>query len=170
MNTKKFNETLESSQKKKRSREASLNYGNSWKKIHEKIRISADGKPCPICKRILDLKAKGTNWPTIEHIFNREYFQRNEYGIKEKKQNLRRSKFCFQSLQNITVTCTACNDARNHAKQKTSLSDSIRYNSWSLLQLTDVNPKLRAAIKRYTKDIDSVFWNYLKKKHGVHKP
>ena len=125
---------------------------------------------CPIClRKMTSLRGENTK-QTREHILNWEYF-RNKLPSYPSKKMLQKAKRRMNHRLNVTKTCAACNDARNHAKQKTSIQEPIRYSIWSMLLLTDkIGDEIRPTAIKLTEDIDKVFWDYLAEKHGVYEP
>ena len=125
---------------------------------------------CPICFTQMTTKSDKNTKKTQEHILNWEYF-RNQLPYNPSKKELQKARRRMNHRLNVTTTCAACNDARNHAKQKTSINEPIRYSIWSMLLLTDkIDDQIRPTAMKMTKDIDEIFWNYLANKHGIHEP
>jgi len=127
---------------------------------------------CPLCRRIMIDKRGLNSKPTKEHILNWEHFAKKIPKNAREEQRLAARKQ-MDNPRNITTTCSACNDARNHAKQVTSKNDPDRYSAWSLLTLTEKFEKdkqVKKIAKEWTEDIDKKFWSYLATKHGVKKP
>jgi hypothetical protein len=131
--------------------------------------LNVRGK-CPICLRIMTSLQDENTKETREHILNWEYF-RNQLPVNPTKKKLQQAKRRMNHKLNVTKTCAACNDARNHAKQKTSIEEPIRYSVWSMLLLTDrIGDEIRPTAIKLTEDIDKMFWDYLAKKHRVYEP
>ncbi len=137
--------------------------------VSDNFSLNVRGK-CPICLRKMTSSRGENTKQTREHILNWEYF-RNKLPANPSKKMIQKEKRRMNHSLNVTKTCAACNDARNHAKQKTSIEDPIRYSVWSMLLLTDkIGDEIRPTAIKMTKDIDKMFWDYLAKKHGVYEP